>query len=159
MSDSSHKGTIRRFGDRILYRASAEAEEVPARIVWARPLTSEGQEISILLEEKKEELVFLSSVEELDEESRRIALEELAQNSIMPEIKRVESANANFGLRFWKVDTDRGTVQFLMHSPETSVLEPSPGRMILRDTMENVYDIPDVGTMDEASQVKIDAMT
>ena len=101
--------TLRRQGDRLVLRFVDDgAEDVPVRLVWPRPATGRGAEVSILDVKTRKELVLLRDFDALDDESRGLLDEEMSVRYIIPRITRVIRTDAHFGNRYWEVETDRG---------------------------------------------------
>ena len=149
-------GRLTRAGDKILYHAPDDPTPVGVKIRWARPLSGRNREVSLIDAEKKTEVLYLESLDELDPDSRTIAREELERSLVLPRITRVDRADPQFGNRYWWVDTDRGPAHFLMGSPETHVIRPAPDRMIVKDVMGNCYEIWPVSGLDAHSLVEMD---
>lgn len=146
--------TLRRKMDQLLAKTPDSDEELPAKIVWARPVSGRGQEVSILGTDNRE-IAYLGNLSELDDDSREVAKAELARRYLVPRITRVARADANYGNRYWKVETDRGSRTFLMKDPAANVIRLTEDRLILRDTLGNRYEIESVSALDEASRAFI----
>lgn len=144
--------TLRRVGDKVLYHGDDEGPGVPVRLTWARPLTGRGGVVVLLHADKKEEVATLHATDHLDEASRRIVEQELAQRYFMPKITKVLRTSASFGNRYWHVETDRGARQFLMKSPETNATWITEDRCVLRDTLGNCYEIESFQALDRVSR-------
>ena len=145
---------LRRRGDQLVVYPPGRKEAVPARIVWARPLTGPGGVASILHASKKEEIAILQSFDHLDETSRGVLEEELQRRYFLPSIIRVIKTKAAFGNRYWDVETDCGPRQFLMKSPETNATWLTDDHCILRDTLGNCYEIESIEKLDPESRAK-----
>ena len=154
MKETPHSCTLHRKGDQVLARTAGQDEEVPVRIVWARPLTGRDSGVCILHATKKTEVALLQSLDDLDAASRGIAEEELASRYFLPKITHVLHTRARFGNRYWHVETDRGPKRFLMKSPETNATWVTEDRCILKDTLGNCYEIESFGKLDPESRAK-----
>ena len=152
-------GRLSRAGDRILYHAPDGSLPVGVKIRWARPLSGRNREVALIDAEKKVEVLYLESLDRLDPDSLAIAGEELERSLALPRIVRVRRADPRHGNRYWWVDTDRGPAHFLMGSPETHVIRPSPDRMIVKDVMGNCYEIFPVSGLDARSLAELDKVT
>ena len=147
------KWRLRRQGDKVLFLAdSGDGAGVPARLLWARPLSSRGSGVSVMMAEKKSELAYLDSLGSLDPESRVIAEEELAGSVILPRITSIVSIVPKFGNYYWQVETDRGAARFLFTSPESNSFRPLPDVVVLKDTSGNCYEIRPVSGLDQHSR-------
>lgn len=138
-------------------RAGLGPGEVAVRAAWARPLSAPGQEVSLLSADKKREIAWLPSPEALDPESRALLEEELDQGYWAPLIRRVLKTSPEYGYRYWQVETDRGTMDFLSRSPETNVLWQGPHACLIRDVAGNCFRIPDLRALDTVSRAHAQA--
>ncbi len=145
-------GRLWREKGRVLYEAAGGGGAVAVRVVWALPLSGRGGPVSILQAGKKREIAYLSSLDELDPLSRRIAEEELGQSMILPVITEIRSVRQRFGNYYWDVETDRGPRKFLLSSPEANSLRPAPDRVVIRDVSGNCYEIASVEGLDRNSR-------
>jgi len=152
MTESQHPFKLRRNGDQILYFPAGQNEPVPVRLVWFRPLSHRGGEVSILHARQKKEIAMLRDLDHLDPASRGIVVEELRRRYFLPKITRVVRTSASFGNRYWHVETDCGPKRFLMKSPETNATWLSDDRCLLCDTLGNYYEIQSFQKLDRASQ-------
>jgi hypothetical protein len=154
MNDAEKKLKLIRRGDQVFARRDS-GEDVPVKVVWARPVSGRGREISLLCEEKKE-LLLAGGLEAFDPESRQIAQEELDRRYLIPRITRVVGTESNFGSRYWFAETDRGAVTFLIKDPNTDVTWLSEDRLVIRDSLGNRYEIESLSALDEVSRGHID---
>lgn len=130
-------------------------EEIPVKIVWARPVSAKGHEVSLVGEDKKE-LMMLQSLDCLDEESRKIAENELEQRYLVPRVTKVWSAGATFGSWYWDVETDKGRRKFAMRNPSKNVTWITDDRLLMRDTLGNRYEIESYVGLDTRSQAVLE---
>ncbi|MBN1671694.1 MAG: DUF1854 domain-containing protein [Kiritimatiellae bacterium] len=144
---------IRKQG-RVCLRRAGE-EEIPVRIAWVRPLTARGGGVSFL-DEKKKEVALLASLDALDPESAGIVREELAGRYLLPRIVKVRRTHAEFGTRYWDVDTDAGRRTFAMRDPHKNLVWIGEDRVILRDTIGNTYEIESLAGLDKRSRMEVD---
>ena len=151
---SQREFTLRRQGDQLLLRFAGDGDEVAVRLVWPRPTTARGAEVSILDAKTRKELVLLREFDGLDHESRALLEDELSTRYILPKIIRVVRTDAHFGNRYWEVETDRGPRRFLMKSPDTNALWTTPDRCILHDVQGNCYEIESFKALDAASRAQ-----
>ncbi|MFC1743148.1 DUF1854 domain-containing protein [Candidatus Riflebacteria bacterium] len=139
-------------GDRVLLDLKDGKNPFPIRIVWARPLSGPKKEVSILDADKKKEILLLSSLENLEPDTKKIIKEELQRRYFLPKITRVINTKASFGNRYWQVETDRGERNFLMKSPETNAEWLNDDHVILRDSLGNHYEIESFSRLDPQSR-------
>lgn len=100
-----------------------------------------------------QELGMIANVEELDAHSLEVVLRELDLFYFVPAIRRIVRIREEFGFLYWSVETDRGDKEFVMRdSPIGSVRKVSEGRYLIIDINQTRYEVPDLETLDPASQ-------
>lgn len=152
----THPLRLVRKGDSVhALTGNPDTDEKPVHIVWARPVTGMGREISILGADKKE-VALLKSLDSLDPHSREIAAQELRLRYLAPVIRRVIRTRSHFGSRYWIVETDHGQRQFLIKEPHRSVLWVTPDQLLIRDTLGNRYRIESLRALDDVSRGHIE---
>jgi hypothetical protein len=150
-------GTIKLFRklDQTFLLTGSEAEARPVKLVWARPVSGQGQEVS-LLDDKKKEVLMLLSLDALDPASRKIAEDELGRRYLMPRIVRVLRTHAHVGTRYWQVETDHGPRHFVVRNPNRDVVWVTNDRVVLRDPLGNRFEILSLIALDTASRAEVD---
>jgi hypothetical protein len=143
---------LKRKGDQVL-ATDTKGEQFLVDIVWLRPATGIGKEISLLTENSRS--IIIESIDKLDQLSRKIAREELNKNYIIPVIKRIVSTQIYLGNRYFEVETDRGDYKFVVKNPYTAIRESGDG-ILIRDVMGNLYSITDISQLDRKSQNELD---
>ena len=144
--------------DGLVYLHLQDGREVPVRPVWARPISGRGGEVCFLDRDKREVLM-LDSLDQLDEESRRVAEAELGDRYLIATITRVHRTEVHFGNRYWDVETDLGRRRFVMKDPSKHVKKMGGDHMIICDSLGNHYEIPSLSDLDEASRSQVDKVT
>ena len=109
-----------------------------------------------ILDTRKNEVVLLSSLEALDPDSRRIAEEELAARYFVPRITRVVQTLANFGIRYWHVETDRGERRFALKNASKNAFWLDDDHLMLRDTLGCLYEIKPYSGLDPRSVSEVE---
>jgi hypothetical protein len=104
------------------------------------------------LRKGKREVCTLPGLHALDESSRRVAEDELAERYLIAAVTRVRSVRIEFGRRYFDVETDRGARTFLLTDPNRHALSLPPDRLLLRDSMGNRYEVASVGALDGRSR-------
>ena len=132
-------------------------EDVAVKIVWVRPVSMRGKEVSLLGE--KEEFAMLKSLDELDPDSRKIAEEELARTYFMPEIRRITKTEAHFGNRYWEVETDKGSRAFAMKNPYINIKWIGTDEVLIRDVIGNMFHIASYAGLDDQSKREFEKVT
>ncbi|MDR1613577.1 MAG: DUF1854 domain-containing protein [Planctomycetota bacterium] len=146
---------LRREDGKLLYDCG-DGNPVAVRLLWARPLSGRNGPLSVMLAAKKREVRYLESPDILDPESKRIALEELAEGMVLPRIERIVSVTPRFGNYYWQVETDRGSRTFLLTSPENNAIRLSPDAIVLKDALGNAFEINPISGLDRGSRLEFD---
>ena len=116
------------------------------------PISNEKMYITLLNGEEKE-AGFVRDFDELDEGSRRALSEVFAEYYRIPKITRMIRVEESFGALKWFVDTDRGEVSFRIRNPNSDIKQLyGTSRVIVRDSNDNRYEIPDVTALDAQSR-------
>jgi hypothetical protein len=151
------RGTIKLFRklDQIFLLTGSEADAQPVKLVWARPVSGQGQEVS-LLDDKKKEVVMLLNLDALEPASRKIAEDELGRRYLMPQIVRVLRTHAHVGTRYWQVETNHGPRHFVIRNPNRDVVWVTTDRVVLRDRLGNRFEIVSLSALDTASRAEVD---
>lgn len=101
------------------------------------------------------EIGVITSLAEVEEQSRRMVEQHLGRRTVVPVIHKILSAKERFGVVEWQVETDRGPRQFTTRNLREQVIQPSPGRFLFSDVDGNRYDVPDVASLDPASRAQL----
>lgn len=112
------------------------------------PYTNQTMFIT-LLDSDERELGFVRDFDELDEDSKKALLECFKEYYMIPKILKVLECEDKFGTLKWRVETDRGEVTFNIKNRHSDIkhLYGTP-RVIVRDSNDNRYEIPDINKMD-----------
>ena len=124
-------------------------KDSPVTVVWLRPATGVGKEISLLIEDR--ESVILESLHELDESSRCIAEEELEKNYIIPRIFKITRTDVHLGNRYFEAETDRGKSRFVVKNPFVNIRETVGDGVMIRDVVGNLFTIRSLSELDAGS--------
>ncbi len=154
--------TVREFrifreGDQVFLQFADAEAKVAIKLAWARPLSARGGEIAVIGPDKQE-VLFIKGLDALDAASRTVAEEELARRYVFPRIKRVLSATASFGVRYWHVETDLGERRFALKNAAKNAVWLSEDHLILTDTIGCRYEVTAFSALDERSRAAIDAV-
>ncbi len=141
--------------DRVVIRYKDSEKGIAVKLVWSRPVSGRGNELSIL-DEKGKELEMLSGLESLDEDSAAVAIEELDKRYLIPKITHVRRASAHFGNRYMDVETDRGPRTLLIKDPNANVIWFTDDRLIIRDTLGNRYEILSLAKLSAFARAEVD---
>ena len=135
---------------RLQARVEGRAEPLYVRIMYARPLSARTE--VVLLDEDSQEVATLASLDVLDEPSQQAARAALIDRYQVPRITRILQAQFQHGSRYFDVETDRGRVTFVVREPGKNVSWLTDGQLIIRDTMGNPFEVPDVDALDKKSR-------
>ena len=122
------------------------------------PFTKPDQFITLLEGEEgkpAKEAAVIRDVRELDEESRRAIEECFEEFYMIPRIIRVIDTVFKFGSLKWVVETDRGVIEFRIRNMNSDIKMLDGKRMLVRDSNDNRYEIPDISALDAKSLRKL----
>jgi hypothetical protein len=122
--------------------------------VRAFPLSDPRHAISIC-DSQGREILFIDSLDDVDEQTRSILEAELGQREFVPVIRRVLNTPAQTEPATWQVETDRGVTTFELES-EDSVHRRDPHRVSIVDSRGIRYEIPDTRKLDFHSRRVLD---
>ncbi len=106
-----------------------------------------------LLNDEEKEVGFVRDLEELDDDSRSALEECFKEYYLIPKITRLLTCEDKFGTVTWEVETDRGYIKFQIKNRQHNI-KPLRGtnRVMVRDSNDNRYEIPDHTKMDAHSR-------
>lgn len=105
-----------------------------------------------LLDNNEKEVGFVRDVKELDEDSKKALDEAFEEYYMIPKITAILDIEEKFGTLKWFVDTDRGEQNFAIRNRHSDIKQLSgTKRMIIRDSNDNRYEIPDITVLDKKS--------
>lgn len=154
--DPSTPLKLERRGDLIFASGGSLEEPVPVTLVYARPISARGTQVSILRAKKKEEIAWFESLDELDPDSRVLAEEALHDRYRISIVESVEHSFVNHGHRYLKVQTNRGFRYFNLKEPGKNVTHVTDDHLVIRDSMGNRYEIPSIRALDPESQRRLE---
>ena len=125
-------------------------------LVRSFPRTAAHRMISLLDGDGKE-LGIIADLRDLDEESRKVAEDELERRYFVPRILRVVDIVEHFHTPACEAETDRGPRRFEIRSGRGGDLQVLGPRILIRDADGNHYEIPDYRLLDRASQALVDS--
>ena len=105
-----------------------------------------------LLDPDERELGFVRDLRELDPDSRKALEECFSEFYMIPKISRLVSSEDRRGVLKWTVETDYGTVSFSIRNRHSDIKRMGhSNRVIIRDSSDNRYEIPDCTALDPHS--------
>ena len=135
---------------KLVLRRPGEADVEDVRIRRSFPWSDPGHFVSIRSSDGKE-LLLIEDVSALSEAQRRMIESSLETTVLIPRVTRIDSIDVRFGFQQWHVQTDRGAIEFRVQEREDIRFLPD-GRYTLRDADGNVYELPRLDELDEASR-------
>ncbi len=129
---------------------SVEALE-PRRLF---PISKPSVYISLLNEDGLE-CGLIKSLAELDEGSRAVIEESLGDYYLVPKITKILSISEKSGTIRWCVVTERGEVRFDVRNRNHDIRLSGGGRVRVRDSDDNRYEIDDYHTLDAKSRARL----
>lgn len=118
---------------------------------WASPLSHPGRYLG-LLDGKEKEILMIDDPSQLDEANRAILTDELNRRYLTAKVLRIIKAATEFGVTYWKVDTDRGEKEFVTQSLQENAQWMGPDQLLLIDVDGNRFEIRSVEGLDQRSQ-------
>ena len=104
-----------------------------------------------LLDENGVEVAVIRNVDDLMDESREVIKECLEEYYLIPKIIHLLQTSEKYGILKWKVETDRGIKEFDIKNRHHDIKTFYDGRVLVRDSDDNRYEIPDYTKLDKKS--------
>lgn len=111
------------------------------------PITG-GDKYITLLDADKNEVAIIRDVDTLMKESAEAVREALRQYYVIPKISRITHIEEKYGTIRVDADTDHGSCHFEVGDRNHGIKVMFDGRILIRDTDDNRYEIPDMGILD-----------
>ena len=111
------------------------------------PVTNAEMFITLLDREEKE-VAFVRDLQELDPASADELRKCFKEYYRIPKVTRLLESDEKFGSLTWKVETDRGVVSFRIRNRHSDIKCLDGKRVLIRDTNDNRYEIPDYTALD-----------
>ena len=113
---------------------------------------SGGDKYVTLLDKENKERAVIRDVATLMPESREIVKKCLGEYYMIPRILRMVDRTEKFGILKWTVETERGIATFTIQNRHSDIKIFYDGRVLVRDSNDNRYEIPDYRKLDRTSQ-------
>ncbi len=141
------------FGRLVFTDEHGESHEgiVPAQPF---PIEAPGENVS-LLDSEGHELAFIALISELDADSRKLLMEEIAQRDFIPVIDRLMTVSTFSTPSTWQVRTDRGLTSFILKGEE-DIRRLRGSGLLITDSHGVTYRIEDMRVMDRQSRRLLD---
>ena len=115
------------------------------------PVTNTEMFITLLDHDEKE-VAFVRDLQELDPASADELRKCFKEYYRIPKVTKLLESDEKFGSLTWKVETDRGTVSFRIRNRHSDIKCLNGKRVLIRDTNDNRYEIPDYTALDMHSR-------
>ncbi len=117
------------------------------------PFTNPDLYISVSDEDKKE-IGFISDLNLLKSEYKKLIEDELGVRYFTPEITKVINIKEEFGYYYWEVETDAGHRKFTVQSGHNNMKTLNDIQLLIVDVDGNRYKMSDVNSM-ESKHLKV----
>jgi len=104
-----------------------------------------------LLDSKEIEIAVIRDITTLMEDSKNIVIKALEEYYLIPKITKIIESYEKQGKFKMIVDTDRGRYNFDVNNHFTDIEILYDGRILIRDSSDNRYEIPDWSKLDKLS--------
>ncbi|HEX4856251.1 MAG TPA: DUF1854 domain-containing protein [Limnobacter sp.] len=122
----------------------------PVMPVLAFPFSAPNESISIV-DEYSREMLWLDSLDELDEQSQAAVKDYLAVREFRPVVKRITSVSTYSTPSVWTLETDRGSCKFELPTDE-SIRRLGGSRLVLTHANGMQFIIEDMLALDTRSR-------
>ena len=131
-----------------IYAGEVYTDLEPRRLF---PMSGLRNYITLLDKDLKEKAI-IRDLDNLDEDSRKAIEGCLEEYYMIPKITAMIDITEKFGVLTWKCVTDRGTRSFTIKNRHSDIKLLYDGRVLVRDSNDNRYEIDDVNAMDKKSR-------
>ncbi len=114
------------------------------------PVSGLMKYISLLDLDGKEHAI-IRNVDSLMPESKEVILQSLNEYYLIPKITAIVDCSEKYGILKWTVDTDRGRQSLRIRNRFSDIKVLYDGRILVRDSNDNRYEIPDYRKLDKKS--------
>ena len=115
------------------------------------PMSGLTRYITLLDEDLKEKAI-IRDLEHLDSDSRSAVEACLNEYYLIPKITEVVSITEKFGVLTWNCMTDHGARSFRIRNRHSDIKRLYDGRVLVRDSNDNRYEIENVFALSKRSQ-------
>lgn len=134
--------------DAVFYDGRVIEDLEPRRLF---PVSGGSKYITLLDKDNKEQAI-IRDLAALIPESKEIIEDCLKEYYLIPKIEKLIERSEKFGVLKWTVDTDRGRQSFTIQNRQYDIKVLYDGRILVRDSNDNRYEIPDVKKLDKHSK-------
>ena len=120
------------------------------------PLSGKDKYITLLDEEGVEQAV-IRDLKTLPKDARQMIESCLQEYYLIPKVEKILNIEEKFGVVALNVETDRGPARIELRSNLHGLKLLYGGRVLMRDSNDNRYEIPDLQKIDKRSRMLIDS--
>ena len=113
--------------------------------------TSGASDYITFLDEKGEEMFIIRSMKDMEESQRQVLETCLWEYYRIPKITKLIKRSEKHRIWIWTVDTDRGKYTFEIQNVLQNIKQYYDGRILICDSKDNRYEIPDLYKLDRRS--------
>ncbi len=125
-----------------------------AKFVRAFPVSNKDRYIEIK-DGAGRSVGMVKDLDGMDSESLECVRACLDGHYFVPVILEVYSLRGVLEMQVWHVRTDRGELEFSVTDVNRNIRHIPPRRLLITDTDQNIYEIPDWSALDLASRLRI----
>lgn len=114
------------------------------------PVTKNNTYIT-LIDDGGNETAVIRDLGKLPPESRSAVEKSLDEYYLVPKITKIYAINEKYGLIKFKVETDHGKYSFEIRNRQSDIKSNFDNRIIILDSSDNRYEIPDINRLDHKS--------
>ena len=149
----SEKGRIERadlYLVNLIFKDGQIIENLEPRRLF--PITDTEHYIT-LLNDKEKEIALIRNMSDLDEVSREVLEDCFREYYMIPKITQILEVHDKFGVLEFKAMSDRGVVSFRIRNRHSDIKNlHDSGRIVIRDSDDNRYEIPQFEDLDKHSK-------
>lgn len=119
---------------------------------------SGGNKYVTLLDGDGNQVAVIRDTKNLTEDSRQVVEQALEEYYMIPRITKFIKMVDTFKIWMWTAETDHGVLTFEVKNHISTVKPLYDGRVMITDTSDNRYEIPDYRKMDKRSVKMIEKM-
>lgn len=138
-----------RYLVRVVKRDGTVWENLEPRRLF--PLSNADMYIT-LLDENEHEVAFIRDLAEVDDDTVKVLRDCFADHYRIPKITAVLATEEKFGTLAFRVQTDYGKTRFTIRNRHSDIKSTKAGRILIRDTDDNRYEVPDWHVLDAHSR-------
>lgn len=131
-----------------LYRGDVYTDLEPRRLF---PRSGLNRYITLLDTEQKEKAI-IRNMDQLDPDSRAAVQACLDEYYMIPKIISMVDITEKFGVLTWTCHTDHGPRSFRIRNRHSDIKMLYDGRVLIRDSNDNRYEIENIADMDKKSR-------